>query len=86
MGIKHSERTNQTFKRALSKYTNYEMNDWDRFDSLYNFNSFSLKCTISFIIIFFFDDLYCLWTEHIMPEIYKDDSILSYVFKTSSRY
>ena len=71
MGIKHSvtsayhpqsngqdERTNQTFKRALNKYTNNEMNDWDRFDSLYNFNSFPLKCTISFIIIFFFDDLY----------------------------
>ena len=71
MGIKHfvtsayhpqsngqDECTNQTFKRALSKYANNEMNDWDRFDSLYNFNSFSLKCTISFIIIFFFDDLY----------------------------
>ena len=42
MGIKHSvtsayhpqtngqdEGTNQTFKRALSKYTNSEMNDWD---------------------------------------------------------
>ena len=71
MGIKHfvtsayhpqcngqDECTNQTFKRALSKYTNNEMNDWDRFESLYNFNSFSLKCTISFIIIFFFDDLY----------------------------
>ena len=71
MGVKHfvtsayhpqsngqDECTNQTFKRALSKYTNNEMNDWDRFDSLYNFNSFSLKCTISFIVIFFFDDLY----------------------------
>ena len=42
MGIKHfvtsayhpqsngqDECTNQTFKRALSKYTNNEMNDWD---------------------------------------------------------
>ena len=71
MGIKHfvtsayhpqsngqDECTNQTFNRALSKYTNNEMNEWDKFDSLYNFNSFSLKCTISFIIIFFFDDLY----------------------------
>ncbi|XP_047137569.1 uncharacterized protein LOC124814062 [Hydra vulgaris] len=46
MGIKHSvtsayhaqsngqdECTNQTFKRALSKYTNNEMNDWDSYTS-----------------------------------------------------
>ena len=48
-----NECTNQTFKRALSKYTNNEMNDWDRFDSLYSFNLFSLNVYFYLLLLLF---------------------------------